>query len=89
MRLRVIGRLTQGFFLQEMRSFQSLFWMLFFPVFLLILFGLIFGQEGFRKGSLVIGVDSEVRDTPGLDLDGCRRNTRMRRVFSGLITKRV
>ena len=68
MRLRVIGRLTQGFFLQEMRSFQSLFWMLFFPVFLLILFGLIFGQEGFRKGSLVIGVDSEVRDTPGLDL---------------------
>ncbi|MBN2050338.1 MAG: ABC transporter permease [Spirochaetales bacterium] len=68
MRGRVLARLTGSLLLQEIRSFQSLFWMLLFPVFLLVLFGLIFGQEGFRRGSLVVGVDETLRDVPGLDL---------------------
>lgn len=68
MRARVVELLTRSLLLQEIRSFQSLFWMLLFPVFLLILFGLIFGQEGFRQGSLTVGVDEVIRDAGGIDL---------------------
>jgi len=56
----IIGNLVKYLFLQESRSMQSLFWMLLFPVFLLVLFGFIFGQEGFREDSVIVGVDPAV-----------------------------
>lgn len=59
--LRVFRELLKSIFLQEARSRESLFWMILFPVFLLVLFGFIFGENSFRKETLAIGFDREVR----------------------------
>jgi len=59
--LKVFRELLKSIFLQEARSFESLFWMVLFPVFLLILFGFIFGENSFKKESLAIGFDREVK----------------------------
>ena len=71
-RLSIIGTLIKYLFLQESRSMQSLFWMLLFPVFLLILFGFIFGQEGFRDGSIVVGVDPAIYEEIGVEIEQMR-----------------
>lgn len=57
---KVFRELLKSIFLQEARSIESLFWMILFPVFLLILFGFIFGENSFKKESLAIGFDREV-----------------------------
>jgi len=67
--LRTIGHLVKYLFLQESRSVQSLFWMLLFPVFLLILFGFIFGEEGFREGSVIVGVDPVIVEEVGGNIE--------------------
>lgn len=57
---RVFFALVKSLLLQEVRSIESLFWMILFPVFLLVLFGFIFGENTFKKESLAIGFDREI-----------------------------
>lgn len=65
----MIGHLVKYLFLQESRSMQSLFWMLLFPVFLLVLFGFIFGEDGFREGSVIVGVDPVIVEKIGEEME--------------------
>jgi len=50
--------MTGSLLLEEARSPSGLFWMLFFPAFLFVLFGFLFGESEFRQGSFRVGVDS-------------------------------
>jgi ABC-2 type transport system permease protein len=59
---RVIFQLSKSFFLQEFRSRDSVFWILLFPVFMFILFGVLFGETEIRKGSITIGVDTALSE---------------------------
>ena len=55
--LSIIFHLSKSFFLQEFRSRDSIFWILLFPVFMFILFGVLLGETDVRDGSITIGVD--------------------------------
>jgi len=54
---RVVGRVTGSLLLEEARSPAGLFWMLFFPAFLFVLFGFLFGESEFRPESFRVGVE--------------------------------
>lgn len=54
---RVVGRMTASLLLEEARSPAGLFWMLFFPAFLFVLFGFLFGESEYRSKSFRVGVE--------------------------------
>lgn len=54
---RVVGRMTGSLLLEEARSPAGLFWMLFFPAFLFVLFGFLFGESEYRPKSFRVGVE--------------------------------
>ena len=56
-RLRIIGRLTLSFILQEARSKNAIFWMVAFPVFIFVFFGFVFSQTNFETKDMTIGMD--------------------------------
>ena len=57
---RIVFQLTKSFFLQEFRSRDSVFWILLFPLFMFILFGVMFGETDVQNGSIIIGVDENL-----------------------------
>ncbi len=61
---RIIYHLSKSFFLQEFRSRDSVFWILLFPLFMFVLFGMLFGETDFTDQSIRIGVDTELASDP-------------------------
>jgi len=61
-RPRVIGRLTTSFVIQEARSRESVFWMVVFPVFIFVFFGLIFGQSDPQGQTFAVAIDEAIAD---------------------------
>jgi len=55
---RIIFQLSKSFFFQEFRSRDSVFWILLFPVFMFVLFGMLFGETDIRDRTITIGVDA-------------------------------
>jgi ABC-2 type transport system permease protein len=60
---RVVGRMTGSLLLEEVRSPAGMFWMLFFPAFLFVLFGFLFGDSEFRSRSFRVGVDQALESS--------------------------
>jgi ABC-2 type transport system permease protein len=70
---RVVGSMTGSLLLEEARSPSGLFWMLFFPAFLFVLFGFLFGKSDFRPGSFRVGVDSALETSAETSASVLRR----------------
>lgn len=58
----IVFQLAKSFFLQEFRSRDSIFWILLFPVFMFILFGLLFSETDIQNGSITIGIDERLAE---------------------------
>ena len=56
--VRIVFHLSKSFFLQEFRSRDSIFWILLFPVFMFILFGMLFGDTDIGDHTVIVGVDN-------------------------------
>ena len=71
--VRVVGRLTGALLLEEARSPAGLFWMLFFPAFLFVLFGFLFGESELRPKSFRVGIDRAVAASGNTSASAMRR----------------